>query len=91
METITATALARNLSRILDRLAAEGGELVIERNSRAVAHLKAAPAEMNAMEAMSGLYRTLSEDAAEEWDADSRTTKFRGATIGKGVRDPWAS
>ena len=91
MKTITATALARNLSRVLDQLSAEGGELVIERNSRAIAFLKAAPAEMNALEAMADLYRTLPEDAANGWEADARTRKFRGATLGKGVRDPWAS
>jgi antitoxin (DNA-binding transcriptional repressor) of toxin-antitoxin stability system len=91
MKTITATELARNLSRVLDQLSAEGGELVIERNARAIAYMKAAPAEMNAIEAMADLYRTLSGDAAERWEAESRSRKFRGATLRKGVRDPWAS
>ena len=91
MRTISATELARNLSRVLDQLSAEGGELVIERNSRAIAYMKAAPAEMTAIEAMAELYRTLSEDAAEGWEADARTGKLRGVTLRKGVRNPWAS
>ncbi|MGO9264180.1 MAG: hypothetical protein ACLQBA_04710 [Candidatus Binataceae bacterium] len=42
--TITTTELARNLNRILDQLVNEGGEIVIERNSRRVARLTATPA-----------------------------------------------
>ena len=58
-KTITTTELARNLSRILDQLVNEGGEIVIERNSRKVACLTAAPAQQNALEAMADLYRRL--------------------------------
>ena len=35
--TISATELARNLSRVLEQLVTDGGEVVIERNSRRVA------------------------------------------------------
>jgi antitoxin (DNA-binding transcriptional repressor) of toxin-antitoxin stability system len=88
--TITATELARNLSRVLDRLVAEGGEVIIERNSRQVARLTATPGQQTALEAMADLYRTLTEDAAASWDADSRQYSPKRATLDKGVRDPWA-
>jgi antitoxin (DNA-binding transcriptional repressor) of toxin-antitoxin stability system len=89
--TITATELARNLSRVLDRLITEGGEVVIERNSRRVACLTAAPAEQTALEAMADLYRTLPGDAADGWETESRQYNPKRATLNKGVRDPWAS
>ena len=72
MRTITATELARNLRRVLDRLAIEGEEIVIERNREQVARLLPGPARQTALEAMADLYRTLPEDAAATWEADSR-------------------
>lgn len=91
MKRITATDLARNLSRVLDKLSTDGEEILIERNSRAVAYLKAAPVEQNALEAMGDLYRTLPEEAAKGLQADIKSGRFRGATLEKGVRDPWDS
>ncbi|MGH7881231.1 MAG: hypothetical protein ACREQD_17285, partial [Candidatus Binataceae bacterium] len=84
--TISATELARNLSRVLDQLVTEGGEVVIERNSRRVALLTATPAQQTALEAMADLYRTLPEDAASGWEADSRRFRPKGATLVKGIR-----
>jgi antitoxin (DNA-binding transcriptional repressor) of toxin-antitoxin stability system len=89
--TISATELARNLSRVLDQLVTEGGEVVIERNSRRVACLRAAPVQQTALEAMADLYRTLPQDAAAGWEADSRRYNTKRATLDKGMRDPWAS
>jgi antitoxin (DNA-binding transcriptional repressor) of toxin-antitoxin stability system len=89
--TITATKLARNLSRVLDQLIADGGEVVIERNSRPVACLMAAPAQQTALEAMADLYRTLPEDAGAGWESDSRRYNPKSTTLDKGMRDPWAS
>jgi antitoxin (DNA-binding transcriptional repressor) of toxin-antitoxin stability system len=91
VKTITATELARNLRRVLDRLAIEGEEIVIERNHQQVARLLAGPARQTALEAMADLYRTLPEDAAATWEADSRKGRWRGSRLDKGVRDPWVS
>ena len=91
MRTITATELARNLRRVLDRLAIEGEEIVIERNREQVARLLPGPARQTALEAMADLYRTLPEDAAATWEADSRRGRWKGSRLDKGVRDPWAS
>jgi len=72
VRTISATDLARNLRRVLDRLTVEGEEIVIERNREPVARLLPGPARLTALEAMADLYRTLPEDAAATWEADSR-------------------
>jgi antitoxin (DNA-binding transcriptional repressor) of toxin-antitoxin stability system len=91
MKTITATELARNLRRVLDRVVADGEEVMIERNHEQIARLVAGPGRQNALEAMADLYRTLPEDVAATWERDARTTRWRGSKLAKGVRDPWAS
>ena len=91
MRTITATELARNLRRVLDRLAIEGEEIAIERNREQVARLLPGPARQTALEAMADLYRTLPEGVAATWEADSRRGRWKGSRLDKGVRDPWAS
>jgi len=91
MKTITATELARNLRRVLDRVVADGEEVVIERNHEQIARLVAGPGRQNALEAMADLYRTLPEDVAATWEREARTTRWRGSKLAKGVRDPWAS
>ena len=91
MKIITATNLARNLRRVLDRLAIEGEEVVIERNRQQIARLVPGPARQTALEAMSDLYRTLPDDAAAAWEADSRKGRWKGSRLDKGFRDPWAS
>jgi antitoxin (DNA-binding transcriptional repressor) of toxin-antitoxin stability system len=83
--------LARSLRRVLDRLAVEGEEIVIERNREQVARLLPGPARQTALQAMADLYRTLPEDAAATWEADSRRGRWKGSRLDKGVRDPWAS
>ena len=91
MKTITATELARNLRRVLDRLVIEGEEIVVERNHQQVARLLPGPARQTAIQAMSDLYRTLTEEAGAAWEADSRRGRWKGSRLDKGMRDPWAS
>ncbi|MCL4368416.1 MAG: type II toxin-antitoxin system Phd/YefM family antitoxin [Actinobacteria bacterium] len=89
MRRITATELARNLSRILDTLTIDGGEIVVERNQRVVARLLPGGRHQTALEAMADLYRTLPEDAAAGWLADSRGAPSL-VRLADEVRDPWA-
>lgn len=91
MKTVTATQLARNLRRVLDRLAIEGEEIVIERNGEQIARLVPGPARQTALEAMADLYRTLPPEAAATWEEDSRKGRWKGSRLDKGLRDPWAS
>ena len=90
MKTITSTELARNLRQILDQLATEGGEIVIERNHRQVARIVGGPGHQTALEAMVDLYRTLPENAAIGWEQDGRGD-LGGDDISTGVRGPWVS
>ena len=91
MKTITATHLARNLRRVLDRLAVEGEGVVIERNRQEVARLLPGPARQTALEAMADLYRTLPDNAAATWEADSRKGRWKGSRLDNGLRNPWPS
>jgi hypothetical protein len=91
LKTITATHLARNLRRILDRLAVESEVIVIERNRQQIARLLPGPARQTALESMADLYRTLPEGAAATWESDSRKGRWKGNRLEKGLRDPWAS
>jgi antitoxin (DNA-binding transcriptional repressor) of toxin-antitoxin stability system len=91
MKTITATELARNLRRVLDRVVADGEEVVIERNHEQIARLVAGPGRQNALEVMADLYRTLPEDVAANWEKDARASRWKGSKVAKGMRDPWAS
>ncbi len=88
MTTVTATELARNFRSMLDKVEFKHEELVVIRNNHEVARIIPAPARMTALEAMADIYRTLPEDAGEDWLKDGRKIETKSA--GK-VRDPWAS
>ena len=74
MQTITATELARNLCQVLDRLAVEQSEIVIERNHQPVGRLLPGAGRMTALEALADLYQTLPETSGRDWLTDSRST-----------------
>lgn len=91
MRTISATDLARNLRRVLDRVVADGEEVVIERNREQIARLVPGRGRQNALEAMGDLYHTLPDYVAATWESDARGKRGKGNKVAKGVRDPWAS
>ena len=86
MKSITATALARNLKRMLDQVEFKRETLSIVRNNEQIARIVPGAARQSALEAMGDLYRTLSDDAARRWVRESRV---KGSL--KQLRDPWAS
>lgn len=86
--TMTATALARNLSKVLDELARGGEEIAIERNKRIVGRLVPGPAEMTATEMFGDLYGMLTPEEARAWEDDIRTMDD---VIDPYLQDPWAS
>ena len=90
MQTITATELARNLRQILDRLATESDEIIIERNHQPIGRLLPGVGRMTALAAMSDLYRTLPDVAGQDWLQDSRANDLAD-DISEEMRDPWDS
>lgn len=88
MRTVTATELARNFRAMLDNVEFKHEQLIIIRNNHEVARVIPGPATMTAVEAMTDIYHTLSEDTAKGWLKDSRKHK---KTLRDEVRDPWAS
>ena len=87
MKTLTATALARNLSRVLDRIEHQSDEVVIVRNRHPVARLIPGNPMMTALEALGDLYRTLPAAEGSRWLRDSRR---RRGKLSAEARDPWA-
>ncbi len=88
MHTITATELARHLRQVLDRLAAGGEEILVERNHQPIARLLSMPPRQSAMEVMADLYRTLPEGAARGWIEDAQRVDV---DLDREMRDPWAT
>ena len=86
MATVTATELARNLSRILDRLEHGGEEVVIVRNNRPIGRLIPGAPVMTALEALADLYRTLPDEDGEAWLRESRIPE---RDWDEELRDPW--
>ena len=84
MISITVTEFSRKLRTMLDLVEYKGEELVLIRNKHKIARITAGSPHLTALEAMSDLHMTLSEDAAESWMDESRSD-----TSLKEVRDPW--
>ena len=72
MTQVSASELARNLKKVLDRLEYEGEEIVVVRNNHPIARMIPGSPHRTALEAMADLHRTLSSGAAEGWVEDSR-------------------
>jgi len=84
MQTISATDLARNTSKILDRVIRSGETVAVERNRAVIAQIIPPARTMSAAQALSGLEPSLSAEQAAAWLRDSRDE------FDPTVRDPWA-
>jgi antitoxin (DNA-binding transcriptional repressor) of toxin-antitoxin stability system len=84
MQTISATELARNTSKILDRVISRGEGVAVERNRAVIAQIVPAVRTMTAAEALSSLELGLTREHAAAWLKDSRQG------FDQTVRDPWA-
>ncbi|MEI6421999.1 MAG: type II toxin-antitoxin system Phd/YefM family antitoxin [Lentisphaerota bacterium] len=87
MKILSATEVARNFSGILDSLEFNSEEIIILRNKHTVAKLIPGAPVMNALEALSDLYSTISDDEGEKWLKDISGLK---KTLNKELKDPWA-
>ena len=86
MRTLTATEVARNFSRVLDSIERGGEEVIVVRNHQPVARILPGAPRMTALEALSGLHRTLDFDDGETWIEDMQIFdhKLTCQTV-----DPW--
>jgi antitoxin (DNA-binding transcriptional repressor) of toxin-antitoxin stability system len=88
METISATELARNTSKILDRVVSRGEGVAVERNRAVIVQIVPPARTMTAAQALAGLESGLSAEQAAAWLRDSREEFGEG--FDHAVRDPWA-
>jgi len=72
MLLLTVTDFSRNLKATLDLVEFKGEEIVLIRNKHKIARITPGSPHLTALEAMSDLYRTLPEDAAANWEKESR-------------------
>ena len=84
MITLTTTEFARKLKIMLDMVEYKGEEIILIRNKHKIARITPGSPHLTAIEAMSDLYRTLPEDAAEKW---LEAGKLPGTL--EEVIDPW--
>jgi antitoxin (DNA-binding transcriptional repressor) of toxin-antitoxin stability system len=85
MQTISATELARNTRKILDKVASYGETVAVERNHTMVAKIVPPERTMTAHQALAGLgFPLLTPKQATTWLKDSK------GGFNETVRDPWA-
>jgi len=72
MTEMTVTEFSRNLASVFDRIEFNNEEIILIRNRHPIARIIPGPVHMTAIEAMSDLYGTLPESAAEGWTQEGR-------------------
>jgi antitoxin (DNA-binding transcriptional repressor) of toxin-antitoxin stability system len=86
MTVLTATQLARNLDRVLDRLEHGGEEVLIVRGDQPLARLLPGTPTVTAHEFLSDLYGVLTDEEGEAWLNDM---KGMDRTLDEELHDPW--
>ncbi|HAK46535.1 MAG TPA: type II toxin-antitoxin system Phd/YefM family antitoxin [Spirochaeta sp.] len=86
MISLSVTDFSRKLKTMLDLVEFRGEEIILIRNKHKIARILPGAPYLTAMEAMSDLYRTLSPDAGETWEKDSKLEERLTE-----VTDPWES
>jgi len=86
MILMTVTDFARNMEETLNQLEYQGEAVLLIRNKKPLVKLIPQNKGTTALEAMSDLYRTLPEAAAETWLLDSR--QYDAMTD---IGDQWAT
>lgn len=72
MITISATDLARNTRKILDKVASQGEAVMIERNHVTIAKIIPSEQRMTAVQVLTGLSPMLMPEQASVWLKDSK-------------------
>ena len=84
MLSVSVTEFSRKIKTMLDLVEFKGEEIILIRNKHKIARITPGSAHLTAIEAMSDLYRTLPDGAANDWEADGRV---EGSL--EEVADPW--
>jgi antitoxin (DNA-binding transcriptional repressor) of toxin-antitoxin stability system len=85
METISATDLARNTRKILDKVASRGETVVIERNHTLIAKIGPPDQLMSASQVLAGIiFPVLTLKQSTAWVKDSK------GAFSDVIGDPWA-
>lgn len=84
MISLSVTDFSRKLKTMLDLVEFRGEEIILIRNKHKIARILPGSPHLTAIEAMSDLYRTLSPDAGETWEKESRMEDRLSE-----VADPW--
>ena len=84
MIIVSTTEFARNLKAMLDSLEFRGEEIILTRSRHKIARIIPGSPHLTAIQAMGDLYRTIPDEAAAMWAAESRVN----GSIDE-VRDPW--
>ena len=87
MIEVTVTEFSRHLREMFDKLEHGKEEIILIRNNHKIARIIPGSSQLNAIEAMSDIFRTLSDDAAKDWLKESRIP----ATLSDEVLNPWDS
>ncbi len=74
MIEISVTNFSRNLRKMFDTIEHQKEEIILVRNKQRIARIIPGSSQLTAKEAMTGLYKTLSKEAAENWLHESRLT-----------------
>jgi hypothetical protein len=72
MIEISVTKFSRNLRKIFDRIEYQREEIILIRNKQRIFRIIPGVSHLKATEAMSDLYQTIANEAAETWLEDSR-------------------
>ena len=83
MQTISATELARNTRKVLDRVVSQGETVVVERNHTTIAQIVPTEQTMTAAQALAGLKPMLTPEQAAAWLKESQEA------FSNEVRNPW--
>ncbi len=90
MKVLSVTDVARNFRAVLDRLENDQEEVVLIRNKRCIARLVPEAAQLDALEVLGDLYRTLDDETAEALSRKlSDNRKSRRGRLSE-LKDPWA-
>ena len=87
MRMLSATVVARSLSRLLDSMEHGGEEIVVTRNKHPIAKIVPGAPRLHAIEVLGDIYATLDDAEGGAWLKDMQQDE---RLLAAEARDPWA-